>query len=540
MSDAAYTHPAQLKAALTNLPILDFSATAPVVQEALATIQRQELKPSLRLELLEPLLLTACQILAAHGRGQGHGADAERLRQQRLREISLIFAEIFRSAQYTTSFMGQSKWTVFQRAQPLADALHLALRAISRLLFCGYLQYAPGSRNLWKDLYDTYAWAEKTGNLHTPVSQPTAHGGSVTSTCARTFIQTLLIAMADPHRMSPEVLWETDQQLFLWAELARILPSKQQPQDFYGIFVLDPNQPGPPVRPERVGRDADPSACRLLDCRPLIGIVEVHLKLIESGRSLPKECTFTPATARRVLPQILKGLTAPRARRETRQRTEGNKWLAFGAAPAHYFISGLRPFAPSYRTDLGIFVDDGETAVSDEVDLSSSEFQLQEWVVFDASPNGFCIYSAETDHVIRIGDLLLLALPDRGRGSAYALGATRWQICQTQAVRKLGIEILSENVRAIAMRAASGTPHDMEPRRAFLLDGEVGSGKTTVVVTGSLYQPQRELCLEIDGEWVNVQSRALVDSTDFFERFTIRTAGDETPDLESTRPLSRA
>jgi hypothetical protein len=516
----AYASAAKLKEALANLPILDFPAACGIVRGAVAGLRQQDLKPAARLEYLGPLLVTCCQLLATHGRSQGtkRSRETERIRQQRLRELSLALTELFHAAQYTINHMETRRRFPWQRPPPLAEALHLALHTLSRLMMCGYLQYIPGARNLWKDLHDTLSLVERSGQLDTPVTLLAPIGGALTSTCTRIFVQTMLISLADPHRMSQEILWDCDLQLAAWSHLVTLQPY-QPPEDLYGFFVVDPASPGPPLRLERLAKDADQAACRLLDCLALIATTESHLLLLEEHRTLPKDFLLDPAGARRALLQLLKGLTSPRARREPRQRTEGRHRLAFGVIAAHYFISGELAFTPTLMLPSEA-TGQGEQAPA--TPLGRADVLLQEWSIFDVSPNGFCIYSRDTDQPIRIGELLAIAQPAApGTKTVFGLGTARWQMCQTQILRKVGIEILSRKVVAVAIRALQGSPIEKEPRRAFLLGNPFDDDDSTVVVSGILFAPERHLSMEIAGSWYKVIARDLVDASDHYERFSL-------------------
>jgi len=547
MSNTVYTNPGKLKTALAHLPILDFTSSYTTLREALTAVHKQDMKPAVRLELLEPLYTSCCQLLATHGRIAGPGpgrGDQEGLRQKRLREIALLFTDLFRGAQAAASTMGDGTGGFLQRAQPIAGVWHLALCALSRNLLCGHLQYAARNDKIWRDFYDTMLAAEKLGHLDTPVSHLNARGETVPSTCARIFKHALLVALADPFNMASEVLWETDLQLMAWADGAKLKPFSRA-GDLHGVFIVDPAQPGPPLRAEHLGK-ADPLGAYLLDCSALIATVEKHLKLVEADAPLPKECLLTVGTARRLLPQLAALLKAPRARRGIRQRVEGSKEVAFGAAAAHYYIGGMRPFGHSGGTTppplAGISVDDGYGEYEEQEEekpqqAAAPEYPLESWGVYDISAGGFCLFSPDLiDQSILIGDLLVICLPERGGAApTYALGVVRWQMRQPRLIRKLGIEVLSRKVRAGAARAQTGTVGETTPRRAFLLDQAPEEG--SVAVAGKIFKPQRGLCLEVADEWVNARGRALLEATDFFERFTV---GDEAPDLASTRPLGRA
>ncbi len=331
--------------------------------------------------------------------------------------------------------------TTRRSVRQLGESVARLLAALHDLQVAYYLTSSPLPPGMWQDMHRVYALAAN-GNL-----ADTALGDALPA--GLVYRMALLLALADPPRMSRGELQHTRAYLRAYAGLAALRP---EPPGEAG-FAIDPGgDQGPGGEPGEGGLWLDTDAlCRQLHDTAL------RLRTGDTPRKLG-------------LPDTMEGelslLTAKRLSKRWRNSVQRVFARRTGAAGTVEVVAGVcaihRLLAPA-GDDLPAAADDAMPI--DDVGLggaSSVTVQPSVWTIRNDSAAGFALSATPAAPLnLKVGDAL--ALREGGAPTPWSLAVIRWIVMHDGGRVELGIERLAPHMQPVRVRPLRGHRKTAEP-----------------------------------------------------------------------------
>ena len=268
---------------------------------------------------------------------------------------------------------------------PLVRGLELHARRL--VLAHGlYLRAPPGC---WASMHALYAlariWKLFDLDLNAPLSSPEA-----------IYVSALLLAFADPARLSTAELHRTRDYIARFGDLSRIYGPRAKAGRGEGVFLIDLDADAPGVPVARSHDGPAPRNRLLLSTRSLLRRVSFHYDGLGTGSApgqlgLPGEAD--PHQYRRLLHRLAgpwRGMVRQRAARQ-RFQPRAELHVGLGATWAQIQSPAHRPSGAVMATSVGNL-----------------------WAILNESPGGYLLrYLSGASGPIRVGDLVLIRPRDQ-------------------------------------------------------------------------------------------------------------------------------
>ncbi len=521
---SAELRPTHLEEWLDALPYADFDKTCQRLLQALSETNREDLKASVRLELMaqyirpyeylldtwikqgEPPSLQTMDITLAH--------------IERVKKIALEIAYGLKLG-IDESLMRKTRWL---HSKPPLPAINMALRLLSHALLLNYQEYAPVTQILWREIHDLYATAEQLSGEDTPVAYPVEEDDRQ-GTVSRSYKQICTTALVDPHHLPYGAVWQIYDQLGDWASRVRLLPFKAQEHPA-AYFVIDLAAGAAPLSLTRFSGEDNEQGLRLLDCNPLQSEVQSCLETLRNGRPLPPGLHLQGPHLRFLLRYLLKAWGLPPKRLAPRRPRQDQAEMICGINAAYYHLNGDHEFAfqPPQASGEAIVVDGEDRQEWDP----ALKYRCDNWQFIDEGPGGFAVYSSIRPHqLVRVGELACLQTEQ----GDWLLGAIRWMMIREEHEYRTGIQLLTRKARPVAVRATTGNELDKAYRRGFLFQ-RTGAPQDTVLLTSrGIYGNDRSLEILLpereEQTPILVHGADLIETTVAFDEFVIHSDTDQ-------------
>ena len=320
------------------LPLANLGETCRLIYGSLTQMNGVEAPPAQRVKTLETLREPVRYLRDAMRRHYTGTAfplpEKARKVAGLLREIKHEMAKGYRRAAY--DILGQSG--LRQDLESLVTALHRALYYHGQSLLSSYELYQEIHGARWRDIYSLYLEAERKALHLTTVKDPFKQGEANTSV-SDMFKQILLLALADPHRLTQQEMRTVYTMLDGWAaqcQLYGITDFNEPP----GVFVVDLSGDAPPAHLvyNNVQQQA---ATRLLDTTALAHSLRGLLTQANQGAApstragASNEAALSRDLLRRLL--ISWGYTSKRA--FSRSQQPDSMSVTFGLSACHRAVS---------------------------------------------------------------------------------------------------------------------------------------------------------------------------------------------------------
>jgi hypothetical protein len=475
----------EVAAWLETLPAHDPVATARLLVEKLIVLNRAPGPARARLPALDllserahrvwPLLASelegATQPLAPHGREIAH------LLEKVLKELGAGY----RAAVIETSRLWLAIGLKRQMHAPIVAAIELLT---ARLALCDRL-HARAPRGAWLELHRLYRIARELG-LH-------ERGLDLLSPAPETlYVRALLLAFAEPARLTPHEYQQLDRYVAEFGRLASIGPPRRRGDDRCA-FVIDPHLDEPGIALAKRGplRLAADHYCLLT--RRLVEQVHVHIARLRSGATpeslgLPAEATSSSYLA--LLARAGRAWHADRRRRGLRRAFRPRVMVFVGLRAAWDALAGVN--------------------VSDASD----------WTIINESADGFALQLARaTSEPIQVGEAALVYSPERA--AAY--------LCLVRRVRSNNpqhLEVALQQVLPVAHPARMLPKIAGEaPEPVFYCSAiEALDRHARVIVTARRVTVRSALTLERGGTRIALHARRFVERGNLFDIVEVEAA----------------
>lgn len=419
------TRPSRVAAWLTEMLTREPGFAAHVMGDVLAATNRTSLGHSRRLELTEQYWKSAAllwprlerQFIRASHPLQGDNLEAAKAALTLANELSTAYKRLLlREASRRFAWGGSRRVVALVRR---------AFQATSRVLANSYLSYAPVPAQTWFDAHDIYMYTRERKIHRHPVAvdQPD-------STLERLYVQSLLLALANPYGFLPSQLRTVLNYLQEHAQLAKLTPVPPVHRMAKAVAIVPVGHDFPPFSANKGG--AGEGSKLFLLTFDLAFQLQEQIRELEAGLPLPREAG-TNAEARvpyiALLKRLLRQWAIPPARQFNRLPSRARVVMCAGLPGVWQYSRGLQEAtgqtAPPPMTQCQV------------VNHTTGGYALRQ---IDAAPAS-----------LRVGDLIALRVEGR---AGLQVAMVRWfRNTLNDAMLEFGCELLSEKPEAAAAAA---------------------------------------------------------------------------------------
>ncbi|MHB8347295.1 MAG: hypothetical protein ACYDHM_08925 [Acidiferrobacterales bacterium] len=462
------------------LPLADSVTSAERLYRALSDLNRQDLKVSQRLDLMELYAPPLAAVSAALQASWVYLRLPMPPRARRLAEfLRTLHGEMACGYQCALRdlFKGHHPW---DRKPVVCLAAARAIHQLGEVLLRSYQVYMPVPAGVWRDIHGLYRLIEERGLLDYPLGRASGDSGH-RLTVRNTYLRVLLLGLCGPYQLPQNGCLRVNALLLNWSHKASIAlrPEKANPE---GCFLVNLSADSP-ARP--IPRDEKPAAgpdLRVLDTFGLARAVHGLVQQPPDGALLHNPgigFDLTESGCLDVFRLMVRSWGAGACRLYPRHRVRGTEMsLCIGLKALHFFSSGRKPFAPpAVERDSGglavwnresgrrepdvAFIDLDSSAVSPGMEAPNpapqqaveQRHETYEWTIRDESAGGLALMHRGGSAVVAVGDLLGIFGPGAG---SWSVGVVRWLKSPDTSCVEIGVKMLAPGVVPVAVKPADG------------------------------------------------------------------------------------
>jgi hypothetical protein len=437
------TDPKLARAWVDTLPIADSAAAARELYQAVYALNRQELDPAQRFEIME---LYAGPVATVVGGLHGHLANAalpmSTTRLQLAQSVRRLYVEMANGYKCCMHDLPKRR-VLWGRKLAYAPAIERALYYLGGVLLRSYLAYLPPPPGVRREIHTLYRAAETIGQLDEPVP---GHGAEQDITVRRSYLRILLLAMANPYQLPASDQLLAYRFLGKWASAATMSPATG-PAANTTEYLVDLGADAAPVPGQDVTAPSDPAATRVLDTTNLVNILQGFIKRIRAGETisateLGMDC-LGPVSGR-LLRHLGRSWSHLARRRHSRIRRHGSVSLCRGINALHFFLGGQASTSATINT-----APEAPSGVAPESESASvPPYRIDRWRVHDISPQGLSLaYTGDATAYVRVGDVV--GVQRSGQMGNWSAGIVRWLRSRGAYALEMGVELLAPTVKPV-------------------------------------------------------------------------------------------
>ncbi len=505
------TRPLYVEEWLDSLPYIDFKKTSVLLHDALVATNKANIKSSTRIELIElynrPYQYYVESQIKAGAQHTLQTIDAMQTQVSQMKQIAVALSFSCKLA-FDTAL---SKKTLWKKTRPPVEAMLMSMNYLSHALVFSFLEYSPVPKNVWQQLNFIYDFAESIECHKKVYAIPGANNKHINTTIDHTYKRIIMASLVDPHHLPFGAIWEIYEQLNSWAEYTQIHPL-QAVSNTTGYFVFDLKSDSKPIPLAKFNHEDANDHYRLLDSTPLENLIQKQIDLLQMGQQIDKSIVLSPFYAKSLLSHMLKAWGLPPKRYFPRNAKSGQLNIVSGIGAIYYFLN-----------DGNAFRNIAATANDDEIDISETQAETpsqinyipESWRIVDEGTGGYAIIKDDKlKKAIRVGDLTGVNVHD----SSWSIAVVRW-LMVSRGIHKVGLEIISETAKPIALCACDGSKSDRELRPAFLINHGNNSNTLSIISEKGLYMAGRELEIKQGEKRKKIVAESLHDSSISYEIF---------------------
>jgi hypothetical protein len=538
-----------------GLPMANSAQVAQQLRSAISDLNRVDMNPDVRFEVLEalrPTLHTALTTLSKYYLNQPIVLPEEPRKAARLAQN--LF-ELVTTAYTITGIQTIQRRQAVSHANPaklVCQSLHRAITSASMKLLVSYQLYQPVEINAWTELHQLYLLAERQKLTSQIVVDEIAGNGSITDT----YLRSLMMGCCKPNQLRQRDLAGVYKGLREWVQQLRLLSAADQDHD--GLFLVDFAADHPPIYASLYNEEPGPS-CRVINTDDLVS----HLQKLrqdtgEQSIVFDKDTVVSP----NVLDHVITSWGVMSKRNFARAPAQEKLWVSVGLSNTHYYVCGGINFEALISADSagrlaegmdknpflgeegasekdlwdGAFSADG--GEEDSIDLEDIEFHIREAEQADkssskerhpvfpvrmanVSPGGYCLeWSADIPSHIKTGDVIAVREVDN---SAWSIAVIRWVSQLKDQTTLLGVELLSPRATPYGARVQHKTGEEGDLMRALLLPEIKLVGQPNTLITPRVgFKERQKVTLIRGGEESYIQLFKKVSSTASYNQFEFR------------------
>ena len=424
---APETRTSRLAAWLANAVAHDVPVAARLVGDALAATNRMPLRDGRRLELSEQYWKTAAllwprleqQFVAASHPLSGGSLEAAKAALTLANEVSIAYKRLLVHEAARRFSLGGPRRTV--------ALIRRSFQATLRVLTNSYLSYAPVPSHTWFDAHDIYMFTRERRIHRHPVTldQPGI-------TLERIYLQSLLLALANPYGFLPSQLETVLQFLQEHAQLAKLTQVPPVHRMAKAVAIVPVGHDFPPFSANKGGA-TEGSRLYLLTFDLAFELQE-QIRELETGAG-PREFADDPQARDHytsLLRRLLRQWAIPPARQFNRLPSRARVAVCAG-------LPGVWQYSRRLNAAARSTVAAPPVTQCQVINHTAGGYALRQ---VDAAPA-----------TLRVGDLIALRIEGR---SGLQVAMVRWfRNALSNGVLEFGCELLSD-----APEAAAAAPED--------------------------------------------------------------------------------
>jgi hypothetical protein len=509
------TRPLHVEEWLDSLPYVDFRKTGRLLSEATQATNAQSLKAGNRLELVALYHRPYQYYVESQIRtGAQHTLQSIETVQEQVEVLKRIAVNLAMACRLAAEDTLKQK-TLWGQTKPPLPALLAALNYLGHALVFSFLEYSPAPKGLWRELHFVYEFAEGLGRQNDTVLPVGGAADKDATDIAAAYKRVALASLTDPHHLPFGAIWEIYEQLRAWSGQVSI--GKFEPgASPGGHFVVDL---AGDTRPEPLAefQAAPGDRHRLIDASALGGLIEEQLERLNAGQRLAENMRLSPFFAKSVLGHLLRAWGLPPKRVLPREPRQGTLQITCGMNGVYYFINGGLDFSPPA---IG---DDTDGLDAESEGAPAAAYVADDWELVDQGPSGFAVMKSERPRYnLRVGELVgIRDHPGASDGGKWNLGIVRWMMVRQGRGYRIGVQTITREASAAAVRAVTGSAQDCRFRRALLFDHAEDGGRRCVIAERGLYLDARALELATGGRTAPVICGELIEGAIGFDCFTL-------------------
>lgn len=505
----AETHPKKIQEMLGSLPMNDPQASANVVVEMLTLLNRQKASLDHRLKALEVYLPYITDLI--EGLSRGYCGTSLPLSES-ARNHALLAQQLFTELAYGYKHaihLHHEKIISLGSTKQLANLIYQAIHALSQLLVVCYEIYSPPIVGVWAEIHLLYLHAVQESVADTAIIVDETE-----TSINQLYKHTLLVALADPYRLTHTDLVRVIDYLNRFANLALLQPLGKL-ENPAGVFLVRLKLDRPPIPYAKNNDSTDIRTDILLITIDLARKVHNHASLLQS-REKPQTLGLpeygSDQRYQDMLVHLIKHWGNPPHRMFGRFENLDPIDLSIGIAATHYYINNENQYLPSEGSighgGITLNLADMPSAGSSTVSYNCSSC-----VVMNESAGGVALGSFDDAQIsLRVGEILGLR-PEKS--SEWRLGVVRWASNSENSI-EIGAQMLAPNAIPVALRPVEESTFIP----AFLLpESPALKQPATLLAPRGLHRPAREVEIDRGGKQSSVLLTRLVERTNTFERF---------------------
>lgn len=513
------TRPLHIEEWLDALPYIDFQKTGKILYEATSATNKENIKPAVRLELVELYNRPYQYYLDSQIKtGAQHTLQSINSIQAQLDILKKIAVNLALACKLAVDELLNRK-TLWGQSRPPLPAMLMSLNFLSHAMIFSFLEYAPIPKNVWLQVNFIYTFAQDIGQENNTIVLPGKDAKKAATSIAHSYKKIVLASLADPHHLPFGAIWEIFEQLHDWAEFAAI-KHFETPATPSGYFVVNLDKDAPPLPLSKFNTKLASEKHRLIDTTALGKVIQQHIAALNNGQNLDSSIKISPFFAKSIMTHMSKAWGLPPKRYFPRETREGTMKLTCGLNSTYFFLNKGEDFtAPqleSSNTDGSDYIDAADATLE-------KAYAIDDWSLVDQGPGGFAVIKNDKPReTVRVGDLVGI-----GDSSATAstgkwkLGVIRWLMIRQNKIYKVGIQMIGKEAHAAAIRAHDGSQQDLQYQRAFLIGDPASSSGNSVIASKGLFVDERELEVNYNNQSFRVTTNVLEESTVSFEHFSI-------------------
>lgn len=508
------TQPKKVEQWLNSLPKAHLGETSRQIFHALLELNRIQIAPIRRFELLTLLMPSISYVtnaLKAHYVGKSFPLTGKS------RKVADLAREI--TSESAIGFKIVVENIVTGDTEPLQNkilvaSIYQAINKLSDILIHSYQIYEPCPDNVWLEVHTLYKYAARH-QLH--LHRQAANQGETYDTIGDLYKRILLIALVNPYQLAQGEVEKTVGVLQAWVPLCNLI-RPLDPQHPRGVFAVDLSRDEPPAY--LAYRNPCKEECLVLDAEGLTKHLRRYWTMIKKRQELPP-----PGISSDTLKRLMRGLGLLARRGFTRRGRTKQLYVTVGLVATHRFFSKqaeqqrLPSRTPNARLkdpddstsgrsqaqfySIPVTHVDHQTFQPETWDLSymapkpgvkaveilsgepaSTRVKPQLFSVTNESAGGYCLLGKQDSALCaQVGDVICVHEGEPRQSAQHSVCAVRW-MKNIGDMMVLGIEVLAPCAEPVYARNESAKGQFLE---ALLLPPLKAINRAGSLLVQSLY-----------------------------------------------------
>lgn len=556
---------------LGNLHSADVEKSAAQVLDVLRKYNRTQMAPGIRFQAIATLMPHITEYRdTLRDKYRGNAFPLSEKYRLKAEIVSSFMEELaFGFKIVVSDIVGNAK-NLTSSEKMLRQSVYFAMKYIAESLLVSYLVYMPEPKGIWSELNRLYKFTEQC-KFHTTDLKIDAEGQNTNSSPCHLYKRIVLLSLANPYHLMEGEASKVYKLLNQSAVLCDIVP-RDQVKFLAGKFFVDLATDMPPKFAGTLTKH-NPEDGRILQVDKMLESMASSSKKLAEGDGSNKQSVMSlkERMNRDMLMRLQRAWGSKLERKSSREQESSRILLTAGLSTSHHFISNEDPFTPErdeiryYRPEgikegLSLMPADHSPWKADEMeekidagvvqhrtslfdveaadvdawekiystkartrlimDSKEPDFTAQIWQQRNASDGGMGLVRDEPCGIqVRVGDLVAYKYCDHDL-QGWHVATIRWLKDIKAQTLELGIMMLADNARPIAIRAIGGVGTGGEYFRSLVVRKTINGVKTeTLIVPANIYDYGTELAFNTKDNIIYVRLTNLIETTNSFSQF---------------------